>query len=90
MEHNIVSPNTPAWRFQVWASFILSAAMTLVGIYSMEMGFWEKGFLFMGVIFTIGSCFTLAKTVRDDHELEKLANRVSIAKQEKALKEFES
>ncbi len=43
----------------------------------------------MGTIFTVGSCFSLAKTLRDDHEYEKLVNRVSAAKTEQILSDFE-
>ena len=44
----------------------------------------------MGAIFTVGSCFTLAKTICDDYEADKLINCLTGAKAEKILKEFES
>lgn len=43
----------------------------------------------MGVLFSIGSCFTLSKTVRDNHEARKLINRVSEVKTERMLSEYE-
>lgn len=62
------TPNTVAWQIQVWASFLLATATTTIGILYLPVDAWIKGFLGMGLLFTIGSCFTLAKTVRDEHE----------------------
>jgi len=66
-----LNSNTAAWKFQVWASFALSTTITGLGVLYLPVDLWTKGFLAMGLIFTIGSCFSLAKTVRDDHESEK-------------------
>ncbi|MEM7369160.1 MAG: YiaA/YiaB family inner membrane protein [Bacteroidota bacterium] len=81
--------HTSAWRFQVWASFLLSLALTLGGIFYLPVDFWIKGYLAMGLLFLVGSCFSLAKTIRDDHESKSLLNRVQQAKTEKILSEFE-
>jgi Uncharacterized protein conserved in bacteria len=51
---------------------------------------WVKGFLLMGLTFTVGSAFSLAKTLRDDYEAQKLINRIHSAKTEKILKDFEN
>ena len=89
MKDNLVSQNTSAWRFQCWITFILSFGGLLIGVFLMAGDFWMKGFLAMGIIATVSSCFTLAKTLRDDHEAERLINRVNSAKTEKILKEYE-
>lgn len=60
--------HTGAWRFQVWVSFVVSSLLTSLGIAYLPVDVWTKGFLAMGLLFTIGSCFSLAKTVRDEHE----------------------
>jgi len=62
------SSNTAAWKFQVWASFVLSTGSTALGIAYLPVDLWTKGFIAMGLLFTVGSCFSLAKTVRDEHE----------------------
>ena len=90
MESNAVSKNTGAWRFQTWASFIISLSATLIGILYLPTDPWIKGFIGMGVFFTVGSCFTLAKTIRDDHESDKLINRINNAKTERILTEYEN
>jgi hypothetical protein len=86
-----VPPNrdTQAWVFQAWASFLISFGTTLVGILYLPVDDWVRAFLAMGLLFTINACFSLAKTVRDNHEASKLVNRISGAKAEKLLQEFE-
>ncbi len=86
---NLVNKNTPAWRFQTVLSFLLSFGLTISGILYMPADLWVKGFVLMGLIFTVGSSFTLAKTLRDDYEANKLINRIQSAKTEKILKDFE-
>ncbi|MEM9188953.1 MAG: YiaA/YiaB family inner membrane protein [Myxococcota bacterium] len=63
--------NTAAWKFQVWASFVISCGTTAIGIAYLPVDLWTKGFIGMGLLFTVGSCFSLAKTIRDDFESDK-------------------
>jgi hypothetical protein len=81
--------DSPQWIFQVWSSFVISFILTLGGIYCMPVDFWIKGYLLMGVFFTVGSCFSLSKTIRDNEETKKLVNRIVEAKTEKLLTDFE-
>lgn len=62
---------TAGWHFQVWASFVISSGLTALGILYLPADLWTKGFLSMGMLFTIGSCFSLAKTLRDEHEADR-------------------
>lgn len=89
MERPAISENSPAWMACVWISFTLSVFLTCAGIYGLPVEIWIKGYMMMGLMFSIGSCFTLAKTVRDNHEAKKLINRVSEAKTERILHDFE-
>ncbi|MEB3887118.1 YiaA/YiaB family inner membrane protein [Lyngbya sp. CCY1209] len=79
--------DTAAWIFQVWASFILATSATAIGIFYLPVDPWVKGFMGMGLTFSVGSSFTLAKTIRDNHESQKLLSRVDEAKLEKLLAE---
>lgn len=88
MEQNNLK-DSPQWIFQVWASFILSFSLSLGGIYVMPVDFWVKGYLFMGLFFTVGSAFSLSKTIRDNEETKRLLNRIAEAKTEKLLTDFE-
>ncbi len=84
-----VQKDTNAWIVQVWVSFVLAFSTTLFGIWSLPVDMWVKAFMFMGTVFTVGSSFTLAKTIRDNHEAKRLINRIQGAKAEKILREFE-
>jgi hypothetical protein len=84
-----VNRDTPAWIFQVWASFAISVGTTAVGIVYLPLDPWIRAFFGMGLLFSVGSALTLAKTLRDNHEAKRLINRLSEAKAEKIIREFE-
>jgi len=84
-----VQRDTPAWIFQVWASFALSLGTTAIGIGYLPVTDWIRAFLWMGLAFSVGSSISLAKTLRDNHEAKRLLNKLSEAKQEKILRDFE-
>lgn len=79
--------DTTAWIIQVWLSFIISLSTTSIGIFYLPVDGWVKGYMGMGLLFSIGSTFTLAKTVRDNHEAAKLTARIDEARVEKILTE---
>lgn len=79
--------DTTAWIIQVWLSFIISLSTTSIGIFYLPVDSWIKGYMGMGLLFSIGSTFTLAKTVRDNHEAAKLTARIDEARVEKILTE---
>ena len=89
MRSEEIERDTPAWIFQVWASFSLAMGSTMVGIFYLPIESWIRAFLWMGLLFSVGSSLTLAKTLRDNHEAKKLINRLSEAKTEKIIREFE-
>lgn len=62
--------NTTAWHIQVWTSFVVASTAMIVGILYLPVDAWVKGFLGMGLLFTVGSCFSLAKTIRDEQEMK--------------------
>ena len=82
--------DSPAWILQVWASFVLSVGTTSLGIVFLPVDNWIRGFLAMGLLFTVGSCLSLAKTVRDQYEARKLIHKISEAKTEKLLREYDA
>ena len=53
------------------------------GIYELPV---MRGFLGMGLFFTVSSTVVMTKTMRDDHEGRKLIKRLSNAKTEKMQK----
>lgn len=87
MEHS--QKDTAAWQLFVWVNFMLAVMATSFGVLFLPIDFWFKGYMAMGLLFTIGSTFSLAKAVRDEHESKKLTNKIQQAKTERMLKEIE-
>lgn len=81
--------NTPAFYFLAWVSFAIASISMIIGIIYLPTMAWIKGFLALGYLFTVTTCFTLAKTIRDKHEAQRLINRVKDAKTEKILVDYE-
>ena len=79
--------NTGAWLTFTYAQFGAAAFMTAVGIWAMPVDLMVKGYLMMASVFLVGSSFTLAKTVRDEHEARRFAARIDEARTEKLLME---
>ncbi|ACK65157.1 YiaAB two helix domain protein [Rippkaea orientalis PCC 8801] len=84
---HISQDHSSSWIIQTWLSFIISVSATAVGIIYLPVDIWVKGFMGMGLTFTIGSTVSLVKTQRDLHESKKLTYRVEEAKVEKLLSE---
>jgi|ABPP01.1.fsa_nt_gi hypothetical protein len=76
-----------AWVFQTWASFIISVSAMSIGILYLPVDSWTKGFMGMGLAFSVGSTISLAKTTRDIHESKRIISRVDEARIEKLLNE---
>lgn len=79
-----------AWIVQTWAAFIISISMTTIGIMNLPVDNWVKGFMGMGTAFSVGSTFTLSKTMRDLHESRKIIARIDEAKVERLLSQHDS
>jgi hypothetical protein len=88
IDRNNMQLDTGAWRFQVWVAFALALATTTWGIWFVPADPWVKGFLMLGLYFTVSSAFTLAKTIRDEHESKKILNRIGEAKAVQMLREY--
>ena len=79
--------NTGAWLTFTYVSFAAACLMMALGVWAMPADLWIKGYLTMASVFMLGSAFTLAKTVRDEHEAKRFANRLEDAKAERLLME---
>lgn len=77
--------HSTGWIVHSWASFILSITAMTVGILNLPVNNWVKGYMGMGLAFTVGSTISMAKTTRDNHEARKLTARVDEARVEKLL-----
>jgi hypothetical protein len=80
--------DTAAWRFQVVAAFAVALVLTTGGVLYLSVDVWTKGYLLMGIYFTVSSCFGLAKSLRDAHESHQITAKIAEAKTEKILREL--
>ncbi len=86
---DLPAAHSPAWVVQSWLSFVIAVTAMALGIYCLDAGGWVKGFLAMGLLFTVGSSLSLAKTVRDLHEGTRLAARIDEARVSKLIAEHD-
>jgi hypothetical protein len=84
---NAPTVHSNAWIAQTWISFVVSIGATTMGLLVMPANFWMKGYMGMGLLFSVGSTISLSKTIRDVEESKRIINRVDEAKLEKLLAE---
>jgi hypothetical protein len=87
MNENIQS-NSAGWLFFVKASFAIAIGATATGIVFSDISFLMKAYIALCALFLVSSTITLSKTLRDQHESERLINRISEAKAQQLMKEF--
>jgi hypothetical protein len=68
-DNEVRKVDTPMWGLVVWGGFGLAMALTGWGLVQMEVNPTYKAFLGVSWLFLISSVFTLAKTLRDAHEV---------------------
>ncbi len=90
MEEYGIQKDSAAWLFFVKITFLSALTAMACGIFFMPCELWVKGYMTMGTLFTVGSSITLSKTLRDEHEANKIVNKISDVKTEKILKEYTS
>ncbi|MEF8754277.1 MAG: YiaA/YiaB family inner membrane protein [Accumulibacter sp.] len=64
--------DTPTWSLVVWGGFALAMALTAWGLWRMDINPTWKAYLLVSWLYLISSAFTLAKTLRDAHEADRL------------------
>jgi hypothetical protein len=62
--------DTPMWKLVVWGGFFTAMGLTGWGLLRMDINETYKAFLGVSWLFLISSAFTLAKTLRDRHEVQ--------------------
>lgn len=80
---------TPAYYFQVVASFVVALGSTCVGVAYLPVSAWERAFLGMGLLYTVTSAITLAKVVRDKQEELSIVTRADQARLDKLITEHD-
>lgn len=61
-------PDTPLFGLVVWSGFFLALGLTAWGLLRMDINETYKAYLGVSWLYLISGSFTLAKTLRDQHE----------------------
>jgi hypothetical protein len=62
--------DTQAWVLTTWIGFAGAISLTAWGLFRMNIGEWQKGFMVVSWLFLVSTTFTLAKFIRDKHEAD--------------------
>ena len=84
-----LNQSSPSWLAFVHIAFVISLGLMATGICFLPVDWWMRGYLLMGLFFTVSATITLSKTLRDDHEAKKIVHRLGEIKTERILKEFD-
>jgi len=71
-----------------WIAFAISLVGMVAGIFYIPVDFGVKGFLLMSYVFSVTSCFTVAKVVREKHKSDRIINKIETAKTEKFINKY--
>lgn len=64
--------DTNAWIMQVWLSFGIALVAGFYGVYTLAITDpWIKAFMILGIFSSIGSAFTVSKTIRDNKDKQQ-------------------
>jgi hypothetical protein len=88
MNDTISTTNSTSWLFFVKLTFGISIAAMVAFIFFMSGDLLTKGYLALNSLFIVSTTIMMSKTLRDEHENTKLANKISEAKTNKILKEY--
>ena len=88
---NLPTPITTTAAFQLQAaiSFGVSVLAVGIGIAWLPVDSWIRAFLGLGLLYTVTSTFTLAKTVRDAAEAQAVRSRVDEARLDKLISDHD-
>lgn len=80
--------NSTGWLFFVKASFAISVLAMGAGVVFMQGDLITKGYFAICALFMVSATISLSKTLRDEHEGQRLLNKISEAKTNQILKEY--
>lgn len=86
-EHDIQSTSS-GWLFFVKASFGIAILAIAAGIVLIPGSFLIKGYFAISSLFLVSATITLSKTMRDQHEANRLINKVSEARTTQIINEM--
>jgi hypothetical protein len=87
--HHPTPSQSGGWVAQTYISFAVSLSALALGIAYMPGDPWKRAFLGVAALYAITSSISLAKTVRDQHEANRVVARVDEARFERLLSEHD-
>jgi hypothetical protein len=81
-------PSSNGWILFVKLTFAISLISMGLFIFFMDGSLLVKGYMALNSLFLVSSTIMLSKTLRDEHEAERLLNKINEAKTNKILKEY--
>ncbi len=88
MENYDTTTNSMGWLFFVKASFFVSIAAMIAAIIFMPGELMLKGYFGLNSLFLVSSTIMISKTMRDEHENNKMINKITEAKTNKIIQEY--
>lgn len=88
MDQFDIQSNSQGWMFYVKASFVMSLIALVGGVLFLINDVMVQAYMGMCGLFVVSSTITLSKTMRDEHESQRLINKLSEAKASKIIKEY--
>lgn len=86
--NNIVLPSSTSWVLFVKITFVIAMIAMGLFVFFLDGSVLTKGYLALNSLFLVSSTIMLAKTLRDEHEAQRLLNKINEAKTNKILKDF--
>jgi hypothetical protein len=82
--------HSEAWVKFSYLSFAVSVVMMTGGLILAPIDLAMKGYIAMAAVMVIQTTVNLTKTMRDNHESDRLVNKIEDAKTERLLRDVES
>lgn len=89
MKEYDIQSTSEGWLFFVKASFGVAIIAIAAGIFLVPGSLLIKGYFALSSLFLVSSTITLSKTLRDQHEANRLINKVSEARTTKIINEMD-
>lgn len=77
-----------SWVFFVKVSFAIALLAAAAGVLLAPVDLVLKGYMGISALFLVTTTITLSKTLRDEHEQQRIVNRISEARTHQLLKEY--
>lgn len=83
-----IQGNSAGWQFFVKVSFAIALSAMFGGIVFSPIELIVKAYFALCALFLVSSTITLSKTMRDQHESQRLMNKINEAKTQQLIKEY--